>query len=177
MIIDVSDILKEIGASKDFAGTLDLKDMVYQGERIGFLTPVAVSGNLTNIGKLLLLNGRAVVKLQLQCGSCAQPFDRDLEFGLDAKLSKENVSDDPDIFVYDGDEVDLSDIVLEFLLLELPIRKRCRPDCKGLCPYCGCNLNFERCECEKNIAYEEEDDVDSRLEALKSVLSANGEEV
>ena len=177
MIIDVSDILKDVGASKEFEGNLVLEDMVYQGEKIGFLTPIAVSGRLTNVGELIMLNGRASVKLQLQCGSCTQPFDRMLEFSLEAKLDKTDDPEDPDIFVYEGNAIDLKDIVFEFFLLELPIRKLCSPECRGLCPYCGCNLNLEQCECEQNFAYREQYEVDSRLEVLKRVLSANGEEV
>jgi len=177
MIIDVSNILKEVGASKEFEGGLPLEDMIYQGEKIGFLTPVNVSGSITNVGEFLILNANANVKLQLQCSSCAQPFDSRLKFDLDAKLKKVEDPDDPDIFVYDGNSVDLRDIVLEYLLLALPIRKQCCQECKGLCPYCGCNLNEEQCNCELSLDYEEEYEVDSRLEALKNVLTVNGEEV
>lgn len=39
--------------------------------------------------------------------------------------------------------IDLGPLVREYLLLEMPISPVCRPDCKGLCPICGANLNEE----------------------------------
>jgi uncharacterized protein len=44
--------------------------------------------------------------------------------------------------------IDFSDFARDLLLLALPIQKRCRPDCKGLCPVCGANLNRETCSHE-----------------------------
>lgn len=35
----------------------------------------------------------------------------------------------------------LEDVVREQVLLEVPIRPLCRPDCRGLCPRCGADLN------------------------------------
>ncbi len=47
-----------------------------------------------------------------------------------------------------NDEVDLEPLVHDAVLLELPQAPVCRPDCQGLCPYCGANRNEERCDCE-----------------------------
>lgn len=38
----------------------------------------------------------------------------------------------------------------------------CRPDCKGLCPECGTNLNHETCNCADNR-------IDPRFEKLKAL--------
>ena len=46
-----------------------------------------------------------------------------------------------------GDVVDISSIVREELLLALPEYSVCRPDCRGLCPRCGIDLNQSTCEC------------------------------
>lgn len=42
----------------------------------------------------------------------------------------------------------LEDVLREQVLLSLPVRTLCRPDCHGLCPRCGRNLNAETCACE-----------------------------
>ena len=44
-------------------------------------------------------------------------------------------------------EIDLSDDLRQAALLELPKRSLCRPDCRGLCPACGRNLNESACAC------------------------------
>lgn len=43
----------------------------------------------------------------------------------------------------------LEDVVREQVLLSLPSRTLCDPECKGLCQHCGTNLNGARCDCEE----------------------------
>lgn len=56
-------------------------------------------------------------------------------------------------------EVDLRDHVRDAVVLELPLRVFCRPDCKGLCPHCGQDLNAGPCACARR-------QVDPRWEGL-----------
>jgi uncharacterized protein len=58
-------------------------------------------------------------------------------------------ADDPDVFVIDpgAHELDLRHAVREQWLLAAPAFLECRPDCKGLCPRCGADLNAGPCEC------------------------------
>jgi uncharacterized protein len=55
--------------------------------------------------------------------------------------------------------LDFSPIVREDMLLSMPMRLLCRPDCKGLCPKCGKNLNEGPCDCPP-------DDGNPRLSSL-----------
>jgi uncharacterized protein len=61
----------------------------------------------------------------------------------------------------------LEDVLREQVLLTLPVRTLCRPDCKGLCPRCGRNLNAEPCSCEASPA-------DERWSALSDLRSRLG---
>jgi uncharacterized protein len=63
---------------------------------------------------------------------------------------------------YSGDEIDLSELLRESLLLELPMRPLCSDDCVGLCSVCGKNLNQGPCGCVH-------DDVDPRWAVLKDL--------
>lgn len=47
-------------------------------------------------------------------------------------------------------EIDLSNIIRDTLLLEKPMKSICDEKCKGLCSNCGKNLNFETCKCIEN---------------------------
>ena len=49
-------------------------------------------------------------------------------------------------------EVDLTDDVREELLLAIPSCFYCSPDCKGICPMCGTNLNHASCACDRDRA-------------------------
>src|SRR5215213_1677197 len=70
---------------------------------------------------------------------------------------------------YEGDAVDLDELVREQILLALPSRHLCREDCKGLCQKCGANLNDAPCSCEQG-------EVDPRWAALADLKKdVNGE--
>jgi uncharacterized protein len=48
---------------------------------------------------------------------------------------------------YEGDRLDLGDVIREQLFLAAPLSRLCRPDCRGLCPTCGANRNQTACAC------------------------------
>jgi uncharacterized protein len=54
---------------------------------------------------------------------------------------------DSEIAFYEGDGVELNEILREQILLAMPIKTVCRDACKGLCPQCGKNLNIAECQC------------------------------
>jgi uncharacterized protein len=46
-------------------------------------------------------------------------------------------------YMDDDDDLDLAGWARDALALALPAQITCRPDCAGLCPQCGANLNDE----------------------------------
>ena len=46
------------------------------------------------------------------------------------------------------DSVTIDQDVRDEIILEHPIRILCRPNCRGLCAFCGANLNEENCNCK-----------------------------
>lgn len=55
--------------------------------------------------------------------------------------------DDDEAYPIVGDELDLWPMVRDAVVLELPLAPLCRPDCRGLCPWCGADLNQASCSC------------------------------
>jgi uncharacterized protein len=39
--------------------------------------------------------------------------------------------------------------IQEQVVLAFPLRTFCKPDCRGLCPQCGADLNSEECDCDQ----------------------------
>jgi uncharacterized protein len=68
---------------------------------------------------------------------------------------------DLDFAVYENEQIDIDEMVLEQLELELPSRVLCSEDCRGLCPQCGADLNVEQCDCKAPI--------DPRWQALADI--------
>ena len=46
----------------------------------------------------------------------------------------------------------VEDVLREQVLLEVPIRPLCRPDCRGLCVQCGADRNTNGCDCAPDEA-------------------------
>jgi uncharacterized protein len=124
--------------------------------------------------KDIRLKGRLSTRLELQCARClesvTQDVKRDFELlyrplGADAGRDELSVTDaEAEIGYYQGDGLLLEDVLREQVLLALPLKVTCRPDCKGLCPHCGKNLNQEQCSCSNEVE-------DPRWAALKDVRS------
>ena len=59
--------------------------------------------------------------------------------------------DDLDTATHDGVEVDLEPLLCEQLVLALPIKLLCQPECKGICPSCGADMNDKPCDCKEEL--------------------------
>ena len=95
---------------------------------------------------------------EMLCARCVDPVtlplagDFDLIFRpqeADADSAERAITlDETEIGYYEESGLLLEDVVREQVLLTLPGRVLCQPDCKGLCPRCGQNLNQAICSCE-----------------------------
>jgi uncharacterized protein len=52
---------------------------------------------------------------------------------------------------YSTDEINLTPLIAEQVMLALPTRPLCSEDCRGLCGTCGVNLNRESCSCSEPV--------------------------
>ena len=115
------------------------------------------------------IKGRFSGNFELACARCVEPVplplagEYDLIFrplGVDAGPQERSISaQETEIGYYQKDSLLLEDVLREQVLLSLPVRTLCKPDCKGLCPRCGQNRNSQACSCE-------ESQTDPRWEAL-----------
>lgn len=177
MIININDIRHEVGASLEFEGQLKPEGVDFSGEVLFFPEPLTIQGTMSNVGEVLVLNATVQGFVCLECGLCTERYLYPQGFPFEARLSRTADPDDPDTFVYQGDTVELEDIVLEYLLLNLPIQRKCKEDCRGLCPDCGVNLNADKCTCSDNGERDLDEGIDERLKVLKDYFSTQGKEV
>ncbi len=94
--------------------------------------------------------------------------DFDLIFrpvGADSEAPERSITaPETEIGYYQKDSLLLEDVLREQVLLSLPVRTLCKPDCKGLCPRCGQNRNSQDCSCDEGPS-------DPRWEALAGLRS------
>jgi uncharacterized protein len=94
----------------------------------------------------LLLQGEFSAKANVECVRCLDPFSQPLKWSFTDlyAFDKRSISESNLLVPEDG-QIDLEPLLREYALLEIPISPICKPDCKGLCPVCGENLNKTDC--------------------------------
>lgn len=104
------------------------------------------------------------------CVRCLDPFSQKLmtNFTELYAFSQRDMTDS-ELLVPDSGLLDLTPMVREYLLLDIPIKPLCKRGCKGLCPHCGSNLNTDQCDCI-------DESIDPRLAKLKDLLNNTNSE-
>ncbi|MBL8179004.1 MAG: DUF177 domain-containing protein [Bryobacterales bacterium] len=165
---------------------LELRKIPFEVElpsgKIDFLDPdLNQSGNLHAAGQAELLSstlgeirvrGHLRVTLGAPCDRCLESASilLDTDFDLSYRPADMDIAADEveldegeaEMGFYEGDGLDLADVLREFILLQLPMQIVCRQDCKGICPVCGENRNKAACQCRLETA-------DDRWAALKKL--------
>ena len=159
------------GGKGHFAHVYQPEELNPIDERIRLTEPANVCGQVRLSGNQVFVTGHVETRVQVECDRCLQPVELlvSADFALDyipgsdyesseaAELTEAELS----VAVFDGEAIDVDEIVKEQIVLAVPTRVLCREDCKGLCPKCGADLNTADCTCEP--------EVDSRWEALRKL--------
>ena len=150
---------------------LGADDAVWMDEDV--LRPVRegirVTGRLANAGAgRYYFSGHLAGAARQDCARCLVPVESPVDAEVHAIFAAPGeLDDDPDVFQLEGhgDVLDLRPAVREQWLLEVPMISVCRPDCKGLCPKCGADLNAGACACAP--------ETDPRWETLRKIRDAS----
>jgi len=152
------------GVDIDFSGSIKEPGII---ETIGnVVAHLHIGKDLNEIQ----VSGEIKGKLKLQCSRCLCYFHKKVKLNIELSylpiedINKEEKyeirKDESNISYYKGDELNITEVIQEQLLLNIPIKPLCEENCKGLCPICGANLNIENCDCKK-------EQVDYRFSILK----------
>ena len=140
---------------------------------------VAEGGNLTQCSAISRMFGRRRCLAHLHGQTGCTPVMDDISGGVLAlseflredsypvqavlvrEIEDENTADEW-TFLLKEDKADLDEILTTAFVLNMDSKLLCRPDCKGICPRCGKNLNEGACSCRPEI--------DPRLAVLGQLL-------
>ena len=162
MRLNVNKLLHTPDSTRDFRFSLDLSELEFGGNT-PVTEPVNVEGCVRNKAGVLLCDMTAHTTLHCICDRCLAPFTMEKTVPYSCVLAQEKqFEEDEDIVLVENDEVDLGDLARSALILDMDTKFLCDEECKGLCPGCGVNLNFEACHCKK--------EVDPRLAKLAQLL-------
>jgi uncharacterized protein len=147
MRLDVSKALAAEGEEIPFSGEVTLPDAQALGEAIAFPLPAQIQGFFSSAGEAMHVRGSLSCTARARCVNCLRETERPMTAEFDAMFALTPDPTDPDLYLYDGAWIDLTDMALDAATLALPMRWLCGDDCKGLCPICGANLNETGCSC------------------------------
>jgi uncharacterized protein len=135
------------------------EDMLLEDESF-FLDEIVYNIHLNRDGSKIRARGRIKTMISIPCVNCLEPFDLKIDSSFDIILFPAELiemtnasltSDDMEYIFFEGDRIDLMKILMEQVNLFIPYKPVCSPDCRGLCPSCGANLNNESCQCEASL--------------------------
>jgi uncharacterized protein len=155
-----------------FEFTMDQNEIDLESERAKVVGNVLVSGELKCSAAKTDVKGWIKAPLEIDCTRCLTPIEHRLDVAFDATfVGKEMFPEakethleaaDLDTDVIEGNELDLTQVVREQIMLSLPEQVLCREDCRGICPTCGADLNDGDCKCGG-------EEIDPRWAALKDL--------
>jgi uncharacterized protein len=142
------------------SGAIEISEIKWDEEDVEIAEAVKIDFKITKGNAQVRVEGRIKAKLDANCSRCFEKIKLEKEIIFKADfVTKENfpkdlelelTKEDLDISVFDGEKLDLAEVVREQMLLSLPTQILCSDSCKGLCGTCWVNLNKQACQCRNN---------------------------
>lgn len=159
---------------KQFAHSYQPGELLFEDERLRITKPPVVSGSIRREGDRAHVSGHVEGEVQAECDRCLTVINIpvDSTFKLEyvtpedyqAQQAFELTEDDLDLSIFDGEVIDIDELVKEELVLAAPDHVLCKSDCQGICPVCGGDRNKTDCNCERA-------DTDPRWAGLKELVN------
>ena len=161
MRLNLREIIEIPGGSVPFKCELETEGLDFPSIKEYISRPFA-EGRVFNEAGILTLEGTLTAEMICYCDRCGAEFDSVKEMPLSVTIVEEDTADNPELFLLEGDEIDLDEILSTCFVLDMETKFLCDEDCKGLCSSCGKNLNLGPCGCRKTI--------DPRFAVLEQLL-------
>lgn len=146
MILQLKRLFDNVGESEDISFSVSQDELEQYAQGITLASPISVSGRVYNRAGVVMLDYAVTARLSQTCDRCLKDFEREYSYELSHVCVNEE-SDNDEYLVCDNCKLELTDAAVTDLLLQLPTKTLCREDCKGLCQYCGADLNLGSCGC------------------------------
>ena len=156
---DITDRVRRLAVVEEISEHPVLKSMQDNGECI-FRSPLSIDLSVVREYDHIRLEGCVATDITLNCSRCLAPFETGLRSSFTIFYTKttSNVSQDEEVELgetelvsayYEGDEIDVSQEIVDHVLIELPLKPLCSSGCRGLCTNCGADLNTTVCNCSE----------------------------
>lgn len=170
MKLNLKQLKESPGQISHLEGIEQWNQLDYKGRPLAFTRPVELKGQAFYRNGIVQLSIRLATEIEVECSRCLKAFAEPirlveaLEFEEEPQAGFRGAPLDGFSFTYGLEELELRPYLEKLIAVSLNSKPLCRPDCRGLCPTCGRDLNYGPCSCRQ------ERSVDPRLEKLKQFL-------
>ncbi len=101
------------------------------------LSPLNIKAKISRVDNTILAHFDIHGQYEFACARCLEPVTDthsdsfDFDYPIESSMQEINLGED----------------IRQEMIMRLPTRILCKPDCLGLCSKCGVNLNKEKCKC------------------------------
>lgn len=143
------------------------------GERYPVLASSPVCFVFTNTGKgRARIEGKADLIFSAGCDRCLKPVEEKREISFMREVWAPDMAVEPSVYeeqpFMEGFQLNVEDLLISEIVTSWPMKILCKPDCKGICPICGRDLNTGMCDCDTFVP-------DPRMAAIKDIFEADKE--
>ena len=148
MKIDIADAVRNMGEefTAEYDGTFPGIDFL--GERYEFPDGVHVTAGWRYDGEGIIVTGRFQADTPVTCARCLENFMYTIGFRFSEYYKKQPGEGE---YAYQDEIIDLTPMLEDNVVVNLPTKLLCREDCKGLCSHCGADLNKGNCKCGPEV--------------------------
>ena len=157
---NVAQLLKEpVGATRRYELEEDVQELLAE---LPLVAPVSGRVQLLHIPGGVLAAGTLQTTVATECKRCLKPLALATDFEMEEEFKSTvdvltgtplptAAEEDAALLINAHHILDLGEIIRQDLLLTAAPAVLCQPDCRGLCPTCGKDLNEGPCECQTEI--------------------------
>ncbi len=173
MLIDLSDVFTSEGKERRESLSFAPESFLYMGNRYKIHDKSPAHMVFSNIGKgKAMIKGGMELVMDIPCDRCLKivevPFDIRFEQEVFAPDLAGEIGDGDRQWFMQGSVFDAEAFLDNEILINMPVKVLCRPDCKGICKKCGHDLNEGECGCDMFVP-------DPRMAAIKDIFYADKE--
>jgi uncharacterized protein len=153
LVFNASELLRQPGTVRPVSMRVALADVDVVDDRVA--GDIIVDLTLTSSLDDIEVAGTLDVTWSDQCRRCLTSLAETLTIPVEERYAPAPVATsaavDPEAFPIEHGQLDLAPMVREGVLLGIPDAPLCRPDCAGICPTCGADLNAGPCDCAPTV--------------------------
>jgi uncharacterized protein len=155
--VEVRELFGSLSASRTVSGQIGVPDIELGGQTYHFEAPADFRVTLTNAGAGIVSSGAVTATFCTPCVRClcdtCVHVEADVEGFYVLPGHDTEIPEEQEYEIIGADmTVDLEPSIAQSLVVELPFAPVHDPDCKGICPLCGGDLNVSPCDCSPPAA-------------------------